>query len=65
MEYVESEISKNSETVVLENMTVSWELRSWPLPERMLPEPGNPQRTGQLLLLPDSENDRRLFLILS
>lgn len=29
--YVDSEISKNSETVVvLKEMTVSWELKSWP-----------------------------------
>lgn len=59
--YVDSETSKNFETVVLENVTVSWELTSQPLPEQMPPEPGNPQCMRQLLLILDSYNDRKLL----
>lgn len=40
--HLESKISKNPKTVVLGNSAVSWELRSQPLPARMLPEPGIP-----------------------
>ena len=39
---LESKISKNPKTVVLENLAVSWELKSQPLPAWMLPEPGIP-----------------------
>lgn len=41
--YADSELPKNSEIVVLENVTVSWALKSQSHPEQMLPEPGHPQ----------------------
>lgn len=40
--HLESKISRNPKTVVLENLAVSWELKSQPLPAWMLPEPGIP-----------------------
>lgn len=59
----DGEISKNSDSVVLENVTESRELKSRLLPEWTPPEPGSAQCMRQLLLIPDATVIGSFFIL--